>query len=160
MLGGERESAVCTRATTKNGHRRVREIRNEEQDKREIFREPHTSSERCGERWRTHSGVGRAVGVTRVCGLRVVMQVFLVVRQIMLQTSGPLTTTATAGPTGAKAGTHYWLTAAVTSDRCTGLVGRKGKGKMERGNRVSVDETGKRRESLRRCSCRSAAGKY
>lgn len=155
MLGGEREAAVCTRATTTNGHRRVREIRNKEQDKREIFPEPQAQRdlERCGERRCTHSGVGRAVGVTRVCGQRVVMQLFLVVRQIMLQTSGPLTTTATTGPTGAKARTHgHWLTAAVTSDRCTGLVGRRGKGKMERGNRenreVSVGERRRRREKV------------
>lgn len=150
MLGGERESAACTRATTTNGHRRAREIRNKEKI-REKQSESHVQAqrdtERCAERCCTHSGVGRAVGVTGVWGLRVVMQVFLVVRQIMLQTSGPLTTTATAGPTGAEAWTHgHWLTAAVTSDRCAGLVG--GGGGMERGNRenreVSVEE--RRRE--------------
>lgn len=159
MLGGEREAAVCTRATTTNGHRRAREIRNKEQDKREIFPEPQAprDPERCGERRCTHSGVGRAVGVTGVCGLRVVMQLFLVVGQIMLQTSGPLTTTAATGPTGAKAWTHgHRLTAAVTSDRCTGLVGRRGKGKNGEGGTGKTERLVRARDGEEERKCEAA----
>lgn len=64
------------------------------------------------------------------------MWVLLVVGYIMLQvctgeggtTPGTLTTTATSGPTGAKAGAHTCcLTAVVTSHCCTGLERRKWK---------------------------------
>lgn len=101
----------------------------------------------------THSCVGRAIGVTCVCRLMVVMRVLLV-GQIMLQTCvgerGPApgalaaaaaaatATAAASGPTGA---THSCcLTAVVTSHRCAGLMGRKvrinvEKGEMEGGKR-------------------------
>lgn len=73
--------------------------------------------------------MGRAVGVARVRGMRVVMRVLLLVGQVMLQTApGRLTATGTSAPSGAKAWTHSCcLTAVVTSHRCTGLVfGRTG----------------------------------
>lgn len=74
----------------------------------------------------------------------------------MLQTPGPLTTT---GPTGAKAWTHgCCLTAAVTSHRCTGLVGGKdGNKREERKHEVGGKGKGKRlvwvrdREDERNC---------
>lgn len=91
----------------------------------------------------THSCVDRAVGVTRVCGLMVVMWVLLMAGQVVRQacmgegrtTPGPLTTTATSGPIGAKAWTHgCCLTAVVPSHCYTGLEGGMERG-MERWNR-------------------------
>lgn len=89
----------------------------------------------------------------------------LLLRQIMLQTPAPLTSAASAGPTGAKARTQgCGPAAAAASHRCAGLVGRKGRGgkggggkeeKVRRGRRdkrrVCVSDTDEKEETARRC---------
>lgn len=146
----EKEFAACVRAslmvTATNRLQSERETRRTFLVFKEIIATQQL--EMTEEIYSTHSRMRWAVSVASVRGLRVVLRMLLLVRYIMLQTCtgerrpapGPLTTTATSGPIGAKTWTHgCWLTAVETSHCCTGLEGRLDRNNREKEKKFVLD---------------------
>lgn len=176
MGGGDGERICCVRKSFPDGNCN-QSTPKRERDKKNILgiqrnycntaarndREVQTQEIYC-----THSRMRWAVSVASVRGLRVVLRMLLLVRYIMLQTCtgerrpapGPLTTTATTGPIGAKTWTHgCWLTAVETSHCCTGLEGRLDRNNREKEKKFVLDREWERKKETKRVQWWTLASK-